>query len=63
MISLRDKMEHTRRRRPWTRAFSTAALKDYEDIVIKRCTQLVDVLEKQAKAVDLSQWVSFFAYV
>ena len=63
LIAIRDKTEHTRRRRPWTRAFSTNALKDYEVLVIKRVTQLVDTLAAQKGTVDLTQWISFFAYV
>jgi cytochrome P450 len=63
LIAIRDKTEHTRRRRPWTRAFSTNALKDYEELVIKRVTQLVDALAVQKAAVDMTQWISFFAYV
>jgi len=62
LIAIRDISEHTRRRRPWTRAFSTSALKGYEALVIKRVTQLVDTLAAQKDTVDLSQWISFFAY-
>lgn len=63
MIALRDKQEHTRRRRPWTRAFSTTALKGYENIVLNRCLQLVEVLGNQKGVVDLNMWMSYFAYV
>jgi cytochrome P450 len=63
MISLRDKHEHAIRRRPWTKAFSTAALKGYEDLITNRCVQLVDVLAHQVGVVDLSKWLSFFTYV
>ncbi|KAF5379710.1 hypothetical protein D9615_005671 [Tricholomella constricta] len=62
MIALRDKTEHTRRRRPWTRAFSTAALKGYEDIITTRCVELVETLAHQEGTVDMAQWISFFAY-
>ncbi|KAF8954023.1 cytochrome P450 [Flammula alnicola] len=62
LIAIRDKTEHTRRRRPWTRAFSTLALKGYEELVIKRCTQLVDTIAVQPHPVDLTTWISFFAY-
>ncbi|KAG6816460.1 hypothetical protein H0H87_005943 [Tephrocybe sp. NHM501043] len=63
MIALRDKTEHTRRRRPWTRAFSTAALKGYEEIITSRCLQLVDTVGQKTGAVDMAQWISFFTYV
>ncbi|KDR79011.1 hypothetical protein GALMADRAFT_224262 [Galerina marginata CBS 339.88] len=62
LIAIRDKTEHTRRRRPWTRAFSTLALKGYEDLVIKRVNQLVETLAAQKGAVDLTKWISFFSY-
>ncbi|KAG6877406.1 hypothetical protein C0993_007743 [Termitomyces sp. T159_Od127] len=62
MIALRDKIEHARRRRPWTRAFNTAALKGYEDIITNRCVQLVDAVGQQTGAVDMTRWISFLAY-
>ncbi|KAF8150653.1 cytochrome P450 [Crassisporium funariophilum] len=62
LIAIRDKQEHTRRRRPWTRAFSTAALKGYETIVTSRCVQMVDSLSAEKGTVNLTQWISFFAY-
>jgi cytochrome P450 len=63
MISIRDKTEHTRRRRTWTRAFSTSALKGYEPMVMTRVNQLVEHLSNQVGSVDLSQWLSYFAQV
>lgn len=62
LIAVRDKTEHTRRRRPWTRAFSTAALKGYEELVEKRANQLVDTMTQNG-SFDLSQLISFFACV
>ncbi|KAJ3515892.1 hypothetical protein NLJ89_g1470 [Agrocybe chaxingu] len=62
LIAIRDKQEHNRRRRPWTRAFSTPALKGYENMVTKRSFQLMDALGAQKGIVNLTQWVSFFAY-
>ncbi|KAG6907279.1 hypothetical protein DXG01_009584 [Tephrocybe rancida] len=62
MIALRDKTEHTRRRRPWTRAFSTAALKGYEEIITSRCVQLVEAVGQKTDAVDMAQWISFFTF-
>src|SRR5262249_7229398 len=63
MIALRAKADHTRRRRPWTRAFSSASLKGYEDLVTKRSVQLVETIGLQKGVVDITKWVSFFAYV
>ncbi|KJA26257.1 hypothetical protein HYPSUDRAFT_52570 [Hypholoma sublateritium FD-334 SS-4] len=62
LVAIRDKTEHARRRRPWTRAFSTSALKGYEDLVIKRSTQLVDAIASKSNPVDLTRWVSYFTY-
>ncbi|PPR03076.1 hypothetical protein CVT24_012389 [Panaeolus cyanescens] len=63
LIALTDKKEHARRRRPWTRAFSTPALKGYEEIVIKRCLQLVERLAAQTtQTLDLGTWFSYFSY-
>ena len=62
LIGIRDSAEHARRRKPWNRAFSSAALKEYQPIVAKRVSQLVDLLGRQTdgKAVDLAQWISYF---
>ena len=60
LISLRDPAEHARRRKPWTRAFSSAALKGYEEILGKRIYELVTALEKQHQSVNLAEWISHF---
>lgn len=60
LLALRDLSEHTRRRRRWTRAFNTAALKGYEVIITNRVTLLVENLEKHAGPVDLAKWIQFF---
>ena len=44
LISTRTAAEHAKRRRPWTRAFSTAALKEYQPTIHKRGTQLAEGL-------------------
>lgn len=64
LVSIVDKQEHMRRRRPWTRGFSTSALKDYEGLVIKRTLQLVEVLlsKNLKEAVDLTSLIGFFGY-
>ncbi|KAF9237655.1 cytochrome P450 [Melanogaster broomeanus] len=62
LISLRDPAEHARRRKPWTRAFSTAALKGYEEILAKRVHELVAALEKQQQPLNLVQWISHFTF-
>ena len=63
LICIVDKEEHARRRQPWTRSFSTSALKGYESLVIKRTLQLVEALSKNlGEAVDLNIWIGFFRY-
>ncbi|KLO09304.1 high nitrogen upregulated cytochrome P450 monooxygenase 2 [Schizopora paradoxa] len=66
LVSLRDLHEHARQRKPWNRAFSTSAVKDYEVVVARRALQLADCLEKASAAsqrgVDLSKWFGHFAF-
>ncbi|KLO09308.1 high nitrogen upregulated cytochrome P450 monooxygenase 2 [Schizopora paradoxa] len=64
LISLRDLHEHARQRKAWNRAFSTAAVKDYEPIVAKRVLQLAEVLEKESSegAIDLARQFGYFAF-
>ena len=64
LISIVDKQEHARRKRFWNRGFSTAALKDYESLVIKRTLQLVEVLSSKnmKEIIDLTTWIKFFRY-
>jgi hypothetical protein len=55
-------------RKPWNRAFSSTALKEYEIIVAKRVRQLLGCLddmieksdEKANAVVDMTQWLKFF---
>ncbi|KAF8802455.1 cytochrome P450 [Phlegmacium glaucopus] len=64
LIAIRNKQEHMRRRQPWTRAFSTSALKDYETMVKNRSLQLVEMLLAKGlkETVDLSKYISHFSY-
>ncbi|KAF8261202.1 high nitrogen upregulated cytochrome P450 monooxygenase 2 [Lactarius quietus] len=69
LIAQRDLMWHMEQRKPWNRAFSSAAMKEYEIIVAKRLRQLVgcleDLIEKSdgnANAVvDLTRWLKYFS--
>ncbi|KZP29270.1 cytochrome P450 [Athelia psychrophila] len=54
--------EHTRRRRPWNRAFNSEALKGYEEIIEKRATQLVQTLNNQVGSTNLAMWISYFTF-
>ncbi|KAF8270117.1 high nitrogen upregulated cytochrome P450 monooxygenase 2 [Lactarius quietus] len=69
VIAQRDPILHTEQRKPWNRAFSSAALKEYEVIVAKRIRQLVSCLEdmiqtsnEEANAVvDMTLWLKYFS--
>jgi cytochrome P450 len=55
-------------RKPWNRAFSSAALKEYEVIVAKRTRQLIGCLEnlvdgsdrKEGVVLDVAAWLNYF---
>jgi len=55
-----DHAEHARRRRTWTRGFSPAALRDYEEMVNERVIQLTETLSAR-KSVDLARLFGYFA--
>ena len=55
-------------RKTWNRAFSSAALKEYEVIVAKRTRQLTGCLEnlaqgsdrKEGVVLDVAAWLNYF---
>ena len=53
---------HAKRRRMWMKAFTGAALKDYEQITIRRMRELIEALQKrQSEIVDIARWMEYFA--
>ncbi|KAK7692347.1 hypothetical protein QCA50_003972 [Cerrena zonata] len=62
LITINKPAEHSRRRRAWNRAFSVAALKEYEPMVAKRVNQLVDRIASEKGVVDISACIGFFTY-
>ncbi|KAH9852366.1 high nitrogen upregulated cytochrome P450 monooxygenase 2 [Lenzites betulinus] len=62
LVGILDTAEHLERRKPWTRAFTPAALKEYQPMLAARATQLVDALGRQAGEIDISKWVNYFSY-
>ena len=68
LIGQTDPKLHMEQRKPWNRAFSSVAMKEYEIIVAKRIRQLVGCLEdmversdeKAFAVVDMTQWVKYF---
>lgn len=63
LVTMRDPVDHQRRRRAWNRAFSVAALKEYESVVAKRVNQLVERIVSEKSVVDISTCIGFFTYV
>ncbi len=64
LIGIQDVDDHLRRRRPWNRAFSASALKEYEETIAGRARMLVSALERKALAseeVVLGKWFNYFA--
>jgi hypothetical protein len=62
LIGLRDPAEHARRRKPWTRGFSSAALKGYEEILGRRVHEFVTALEQQRQPINLAELISHFTF-
>jgi cytochrome P450 len=60
LIAFRDTAEHSKRRKPWNRAFSSTSLKEYQPTVARRVDQLIGALEAQQGPVDLAQWLGYF---
>jgi len=57
-----------RQRKPWNRAFSSTAMKEYEVIMAKRARQLIDCLENLVQGsgrtdgavLDMATWLNYF---
>jgi hypothetical protein len=68
LVAQSDPVLHAEQRKPWTRAFSSAAMKEYEIIVAKRVRQLVGCLEDLIErsdgtanaVVDITRWLKYF---
>lgn len=62
MIGIEDMANHLTRRRAWNRAFSSAAITEYEEMVARRAMQLVQRLEDhKGKEVELERWFDYFS--
>ncbi len=69
LIAQCDPILHMHQRKPWNRAFSSTAMKEYEIVVAKRSRQLVGCLEdmirrsdqKANAMVDMTEWLKYFA--
>ena len=60
-VGIMNPEEHLRRRRAWNRAFSTTAIKGYEDLVAARARLLIDKLGEQPGEVSLNKWMNNFS--
>ena len=68
LVAQTDPILHMEQRKPWNRAFSSAAMKEYEVIVAKRVRQLVGCLEeliersdeRASAVVDIARWLKYF---
>ncbi|KAI0301723.1 cytochrome P450 [Multifurca ochricompacta] len=70
LIASRDAADHARKRKPWNRAFTSAALKEYEVVITRRLRQLVECIdnsikesakEKRGSLVNICAWFEYFA--
>jgi cytochrome P450 len=61
-------VKHLQQRKPWNRAFSSIALKEYEFIVAKRARQFIGCLEnlvhgsnhREGVVLDMGKWLNYF---
>jgi cytochrome P450 len=61
---MRDIALHAKQRRAWDKGFNGRALKDYEQLLVKRTQELLEIFESYARlgeAVDMSQWMKYFS--
>ncbi|KAH8104189.1 high nitrogen upregulated cytochrome P450 monooxygenase 1 [Phellopilus nigrolimitatus] len=72
VIATRDLADHTQKRKPWSRALSTASVREYAPAIVRRALQLAEELEKHSEkkenigegesSVNLAMWISRFAF-
>ncbi|KAJ7286350.1 cytochrome P450 [Mycena rebaudengoi] len=53
---------HTAKRRVWNRAMTSASIREYEPLLVKRASQLVSRLAEQRGPTDLVSWFDFFSF-
>lgn len=62
MVSIQDRDLHLQRRRAWARGLAPKALKEYEEKMALRVSQLVSRLENPKGEVFLDEWFNRFTY-
>ncbi|KAK4550276.1 hypothetical protein LTR36_003243 [Oleoguttula mirabilis] len=61
--TIRNKPEHTSRRKVWDRGFSSKALRDYEPRVQKYAEQLLGQLDARVgQSVNVTDWFNFYSF-
>ncbi|KAJ7024290.1 cytochrome P450 [Mycena alexandri] len=53
---------HTAKRRVWNRAMTSAAIREYDQLLVKRTSQLLSRLGEQNGTLDLVAWFDLFAF-
>ncbi|KAL9943998.1 hypothetical protein D7B24_000866 [Verticillium nonalfalfae] len=60
---VRDKKEHSRRRKTWDKGFGSKALRDYEPRVVKYTDQLLNQIKQtEGKPINVSTWFNFYSF-
>ncbi|KDR74014.1 hypothetical protein GALMADRAFT_250743 [Galerina marginata CBS 339.88] len=69
LISVPDLQRHAQLRKPWNKAFGSAPLKDFADILTHKALELSGHLvgicwssQNHRAHIDLAQWISFFSF-
>ncbi|KAJ7755797.1 cytochrome P450 [Mycena metata] len=62
LLGMHDLKKHAVLRKVWNRGFLPTSIKGYEPILVRRVAQLTEALSAQNGSVDLSRWLSFFAF-
>jgi cytochrome P450 len=68
LIAQSDPIKHRHQRKPWIHAFSSTAMKEYEEIIANRIKQLLGYFEntvhrsarKEGAELDIASWLNYF---
>lgn len=60
LIALPDTNLHAQRRKRWNRAFNSAALKEYEETIAMRASDLLELISSKKGIVDLNLYFGWF---
>ncbi|KAF8843964.1 cytochrome P450 [Paxillus ammoniavirescens] len=68
LISSRDPQRHAILRKAWNKAFANSPLRDYEELMLLRARQLIEILHRTCKdqggvgRVDIATWIGYFSF-